>query len=226
MTTQHSLTAAGLLVAAARVAAAGYPAEVYLACAQIRPSDAALLREAATETDARGSDTLQSGPMRPIFCGGVVVDALPTAGGPDSLMRSQNVGPVLDRSYLRWSDESRESSHREYLRSPECRALRAAALERDGYRAASAIPGGGLRCITGATRGPGRKIAWRTWSLLGRPRCPARSPSPLGLQLLQVRRGAFLDQCVLVVARLDDRLLQDLLMLGRNSSSSSSSASR
>jgi hypothetical protein len=36
-----------------------------------------------------------------------VVDALPTAGGPDSLMRSQNIGPVLDRSYLRRSDESR-----------------------------------------------------------------------------------------------------------------------
>jgi hypothetical protein len=64
MTTRHSLTTAGLLVAAACVAAADYLAEVYLACAQIRPSDAALLREAATETDARGSDTLQSGPMR------------------------------------------------------------------------------------------------------------------------------------------------------------------
>jgi hypothetical protein len=42
--------------------------------------------------------------MRPIFCGGVVVDALPTAGGPDSLMRSQNIGPVLDRSYLRLAE--------------------------------------------------------------------------------------------------------------------------
>jgi hypothetical protein len=30
-----------------------------------------------------------------IFCGGVVVDALRTAGGPDSLMRSQNIGPEV-----------------------------------------------------------------------------------------------------------------------------------
>jgi hypothetical protein len=100
MTTWHSLIAVALLATAVSPAAADYPAEVYLACAQVLPGDAVVLREAASETDARGPATLPSGPMRRIFCGDVVVDALRvTGGGADSFMRSQNIDRGLERSY-------------------------------------------------------------------------------------------------------------------------------